>query len=58
MYGSALKLSSVAYRKRLYELLALLPPKSYEGMYTNSQNISCLLLVTKGEVKHCNTECN
>uniref|UniRef100_A0A670XWD4 HEAT repeat-containing protein 5A n=1 Tax=Pseudonaja textilis TaxID=8673 RepID=A0A670XWD4_PSETE len=40
MYGSALKLSSVTYRKRLYELLALLPPKSYEGMYSSSQNIS------------------
>uniref|UniRef100_A0A670XZM0 HEAT repeat-containing protein 5A n=1 Tax=Pseudonaja textilis TaxID=8673 RepID=A0A670XZM0_PSETE len=34
MYGSALKLSSVTYRKRLYELLALLPPKSYEGSFS------------------------
>ncbi|XP_039207826.1 HEAT repeat-containing protein 5A isoform X2 [Crotalus tigris] len=34
MYGSALKLSSVTYRNRLYELLALLPPKSYEGSFS------------------------
>ncbi|XP_032086376.1 HEAT repeat-containing protein 5A isoform X2 [Thamnophis elegans] len=34
MYGSALKLSSVTYRKRLYELLALLPPKSYGGSFS------------------------
>ncbi|KAM6462239.1 HEAT repeat-containing protein 5A isoform 2-T2 [Liasis olivaceus] len=34
MYGSALKLSSVTYRKRLYELLALLPPKTYEGSFS------------------------
>ncbi|KAM3852279.1 HEAT repeat-containing protein 5A [Vipera latastei] len=34
MHGSALKLSSVTYRKRLYELLALLPPKSYEGSFS------------------------
>lgn len=63
MHGSALKLSSVTYRKRLYELLALLPPKSYEGMYTSSQNISknfpqaCLAVITKGQVKR-NTEYN
>ncbi|XP_066486738.1 HEAT repeat-containing protein 5A isoform X2 [Tiliqua scincoides] len=30
-YGNPLKPSSVMYRKRLYELLALLPPKTYEG---------------------------
>uniref|UniRef100_A0A803SRK0 HEAT repeat-containing protein 5A n=1 Tax=Anolis carolinensis TaxID=28377 RepID=A0A803SRK0_ANOCA len=32
-YGNPLKPSSVNYRKRLYELLTLLPPKTYEGMY-------------------------
>ncbi|XP_074852994.1 HEAT repeat-containing protein 5A isoform X3 [Carettochelys insculpta] len=33
MYGNALKTSSVTYRHRLYELLALLPPKTYEGSF-------------------------
>uniref|UniRef100_A0A8C3ITL1 HEAT repeat-containing protein 5A n=1 Tax=Chrysemys picta bellii TaxID=8478 RepID=A0A8C3ITL1_CHRPI len=31
MYGNALKTPSMTYRHRLYELLALLPPKTYEG---------------------------
>ncbi|XP_066200248.1 HEAT repeat-containing protein 5A isoform X2 [Saccopteryx leptura] len=30
-YGSSLKTPSVVYRQRLYELLVLLPPESYEG---------------------------
>ncbi|XP_014635911.1 PREDICTED: HEAT repeat-containing protein 5A isoform X2 [Ceratotherium simum simum] len=30
-YGSPLKTSSVVYRQRLYELLILLPPETYEG---------------------------
>ncbi|XP_078190852.1 HEAT repeat-containing protein 5A isoform X23 [Callithrix jacchus] len=30
-YGSPLKTPSVVYRQRLYELLILLPPKTYEG---------------------------
>ncbi|XP_058522292.1 HEAT repeat-containing protein 5A isoform X3 [Ochotona princeps] len=30
-YGSPLKTPSVIYRQRLYELLALLPPETYEG---------------------------
>ncbi|XP_038612606.1 HEAT repeat-containing protein 5A isoform X2 [Tachyglossus aculeatus] len=30
-YGSPLKTPSVVYRQRLYELLALLPPETYEG---------------------------
>ncbi|XP_061467577.1 HEAT repeat-containing protein 5A isoform X3 [Rhineura floridana] len=33
-YGNPLKPSSVIYRKRLYELLALLPPKAYEGSFS------------------------
>ncbi|XP_015270694.1 PREDICTED: HEAT repeat-containing protein 5A [Gekko japonicus] len=32
-YGNPLKPSSVTYRKRLYELLTLLPPKTYEGCF-------------------------
>ncbi|XP_054953430.1 HEAT repeat-containing protein 5A isoform X4 [Pan paniscus] len=31
MYGSPLKTPSVVYRQRLYELLILLPPETYEG---------------------------
>uniref|UniRef100_A0A8C4VKM4 HEAT repeat-containing protein 5A n=1 Tax=Gopherus evgoodei TaxID=1825980 RepID=A0A8C4VKM4_9SAUR len=34
MYGNALKTPSMTYRHRLYELLALLPPKTYEGNVT------------------------
>ncbi|XP_058396739.1 HEAT repeat-containing protein 5A isoform X2 [Diceros bicornis minor] len=30
-YGNPLKTSSVVYRQRLYELLILLPPETYEG---------------------------
>uniref|UniRef100_A0A8C3IRN7 HEAT repeat-containing protein 5A n=1 Tax=Chrysemys picta bellii TaxID=8478 RepID=A0A8C3IRN7_CHRPI len=33
MYGNALKTPSMTYRHRLYELLALLPPKTYEGKF-------------------------
>ncbi|XP_067318972.1 HEAT repeat-containing protein 5A [Anolis sagrei] len=33
-YGNPLKPSSVNYRKRLYELLTLLPPKTYEGNFS------------------------
>ncbi|XP_077179159.1 HEAT repeat-containing protein 5A isoform X2 [Paroedura picta] len=33
-YGNPLKPSSVNYRKRLYELLTLLPPKTYEGCFS------------------------
>ncbi|XP_062973856.1 HEAT repeat-containing protein 5A isoform X2 [Elgaria multicarinata webbii] len=33
-YGNPLKPSSVTYRKRLYELLTLLPPKTYEGSFS------------------------
>ncbi|XP_053140311.1 HEAT repeat-containing protein 5A isoform X2 [Hemicordylus capensis] len=33
-YGNPLKSSSVTYRKRLYELLTLLPPKTYEGSFS------------------------
>lgn len=33
-YGIPLKPSSVMYRKRLYELLALLPPRTYEGSFS------------------------
>uniref|UniRef100_A0A8C3RYL9 HEAT repeat-containing protein 5A n=1 Tax=Chelydra serpentina TaxID=8475 RepID=A0A8C3RYL9_CHESE len=33
MYGNALKTPSMTYRHRLYELLALLPPKTYEGRF-------------------------
>ncbi|XP_074249410.1 HEAT repeat-containing protein 5A isoform X5 [Saimiri boliviensis] len=36
-YGSPLKTPSVVYRQRLYELLILLPPETYEG------NISAIL---------------
>ncbi|XP_069494576.1 HEAT repeat-containing protein 5A isoform X2 [Ambystoma mexicanum] len=31
VYGNPLKMVSVTYRQRLYELLALLPPQTYEG---------------------------
>ncbi|XP_054989040.1 HEAT repeat-containing protein 5A isoform X2 [Sorex araneus] len=30
-YGSPLKIPSIVYRQRLYELLILLPPETYEG---------------------------
>ncbi|XP_053331518.1 HEAT repeat-containing protein 5A [Spea bombifrons] len=33
MYGSSLKAYSVLYRQRLYQLLVLLPPKTYEGHF-------------------------
>ncbi|XP_054827797.1 HEAT repeat-containing protein 5A [Eublepharis macularius] len=33
-YGNPVKSSSVTYRKRLYELLTLLPPKTYEGCFS------------------------
>ncbi|KAM4662617.1 HEAT repeat-containing protein 5A [Discoglossus pictus] len=33
MYGNPLKVCSVLYRQRLYQLLALLPPKTYEGSF-------------------------
>ncbi|MEE6510381.1 hypothetical protein FKM82_030095 [Ascaphus truei] len=32
-YGAPLKAGSVLYRQRLYELLVLLPPKTYEGSF-------------------------
>uniref|UniRef100_A0A8C4TQF6 HEAT repeat-containing protein 5A n=1 Tax=Falco tinnunculus TaxID=100819 RepID=A0A8C4TQF6_FALTI len=32
-YGNSLKTPSTVYRHKLYELLAVLPPKTYEGMY-------------------------
>ncbi|XP_038637209.1 HEAT repeat-containing protein 5A isoform X2 [Scyliorhinus canicula] len=31
-YGASLKSASVVFRQRLYEILALLPPKTYEGI--------------------------
>ncbi|KAM4691047.1 HEAT repeat-containing protein 5A [Rhinophrynus dorsalis] len=33
LYGNPLKMCSVLYRQRLYQLLALLPPKTYEGSF-------------------------
>ncbi|XP_053553906.1 HEAT repeat-containing protein 5A [Bombina bombina] len=33
LYGNSLKACSVLYRQRLYQLLALLPPKTYEGSF-------------------------
>ena len=30
-YGNQIKASSVVFRLRVYEILALLPPKIYEG---------------------------
>ncbi|KAF1612658.1 UNVERIFIED_CONTAM: HEAT repeat-containing protein 5A, partial [Eudyptes pachyrhynchus] len=32
-YGNSLKTSSTVYRHKLYELLAVLPPKTYEGIF-------------------------
>uniref|UniRef100_A0A8C6NDF7 HEAT repeat-containing protein 5A n=1 Tax=Melopsittacus undulatus TaxID=13146 RepID=A0A8C6NDF7_MELUD len=32
-YGNSLKTPSTVYRHKLYELLAVLPPKTYEGTY-------------------------
>ncbi|XP_071602287.1 HEAT repeat-containing protein 5A isoform X5 [Heliangelus exortis] len=32
-YGNSLKTSSTVYRHKLYELLAVLPPKTYEGSF-------------------------
>ncbi|NXJ12272.1 HTR5A protein, partial [Odontophorus gujanensis] len=32
-YGNSLKTSSTVYRHKLYELLAVLPPKMYEGIF-------------------------
>ncbi|OCT68730.1 HEAT repeat-containing protein 5A isoform X2 [Xenopus laevis] len=33
LYGNSLKACSVLYRQRLYKLLVLLPPKTYEGSF-------------------------
>ncbi|XP_051478321.1 HEAT repeat-containing protein 5A isoform X3 [Apus apus] len=33
-YGNSLKTSSTVYRQKLYELLAVLPPKTYEGSFS------------------------
>ncbi|XP_064421043.1 HEAT repeat-containing protein 5A [Latimeria chalumnae] len=33
-YGNSLKTASVIYRQRLYEILALLPPKRYESTFS------------------------
>uniref|UniRef100_A0A663ME65 HEAT repeat-containing protein 5A n=1 Tax=Athene cunicularia TaxID=194338 RepID=A0A663ME65_ATHCN len=47
-YGNSLKTPSTVYRHKLYELLAVLPPKTYEGMYfltkRNPLKITRLLL--------------
>ncbi|NXX85392.1 HTR5A protein, partial [Urocolius indicus] len=32
-YGNSLKIPSTVYRHKLYELLAVLPPKTYEGIF-------------------------
>ncbi|XP_068254799.1 HEAT repeat-containing protein 5A isoform X4 [Nyctibius grandis] len=32
-YGNSIKTSSMVYRHKLYELLAVLPPKTYEGSF-------------------------
>ncbi|KFQ33845.1 HEAT repeat-containing protein 5A, partial [Merops nubicus] len=32
-YGNSLKMPSMVYRHKLYELLAVLPPKTYEGSF-------------------------
>ncbi|XP_064368456.1 HEAT repeat-containing protein 5A isoform X4 [Dromaius novaehollandiae] len=34
LYGNSLKTSSIVYRHKLYELLAVLPPKTYEGSFS------------------------
>ncbi|XP_067895448.1 HEAT repeat-containing protein 5A isoform X2 [Heterodontus francisci] len=34
-YGVPLKTASVVFRQRLYEILALLPPKTYEGIFSS-----------------------
>ncbi|XP_051881474.1 HEAT repeat-containing protein 5A isoform X2 [Pristis pectinata] len=34
-YGTPLKTASVVFRQRLYEILALLPPKTYEGSFNS-----------------------
>ncbi|NWX81616.1 HTR5A protein, partial [Nothoprocta pentlandii] len=34
LYGNSLKTSSTVYRHKLYELLAVLPPKTYEGIFS------------------------
>ncbi|XP_062433895.1 HEAT repeat-containing protein 5A isoform X3 [Rhea pennata] len=34
LYGNTLKSSSTIYRHKLYELLAVLPPKTYEGSFS------------------------
>ncbi|NXK58067.1 HTR5A protein, partial [Sylvietta virens] len=33
-YGNSLKTPSTVYRQKLYELLAVLPPKAYEGIFS------------------------
>uniref|UniRef100_A0A8C3QKU5 HEAT repeat-containing protein 5A n=1 Tax=Cyanoderma ruficeps TaxID=181631 RepID=A0A8C3QKU5_9PASS len=33
-YGNSLKIPSTVYRQKLYELLAVLPPKAYEGNFS------------------------
>uniref|UniRef100_A0A8C4PIM0 HEAT repeat-containing protein 5A n=1 Tax=Equus asinus asinus TaxID=83772 RepID=A0A8C4PIM0_EQUAS len=42
-YGSPLKTPSVVYRQRLYELLILLPPETYEGMCLRPKCFALLL---------------
>lgn len=34
-YGAPLKTASILYKQRLYEILALLPPKTYEGCFNS-----------------------
>uniref|UniRef100_UPI00398F8C3B HEAT repeat-containing protein 5A isoform X3 n=1 Tax=Pristiophorus japonicus TaxID=55135 RepID=UPI00398F8C3B len=34
-YGAPLKIASMVFRQRLYEILALLPPKTYEGSFNS-----------------------
>ncbi|XP_072123379.1 HEAT repeat-containing protein 5A isoform X1 [Mobula birostris] len=34
-YGTPLKTASMVFRQRLYEILALLPPKTYEGSFNS-----------------------
>uniref|UniRef100_A0A8U8C8B5 HEAT repeat-containing protein 5A n=1 Tax=Geospiza parvula TaxID=87175 RepID=A0A8U8C8B5_GEOPR len=43
-YGNSLKTPSTVYRQKLYELLAVLPPKAYEGQWSKIWQTCCSFL--------------
>lgn len=45
MYGTQLKASAATIRLRLYDVLSLLPPESFEGNYFITNALTCIFLV-------------